>query len=101
MRITVKNEFSTRCLGFLTNRECDVHINQLGPSDGAPGGFHLRIDARYTPPHSHSFYFSQEDRIQIGLFLLAGVSLPEMTLKFDPKRHSVRLSGVVAPGSSR
>jgi hypothetical protein len=100
MRITVGNDFIARCVGFENRRECDAYINHISPTGGLPGGIHLRIATRLDPPgHSHSFYFSQEDRIRIGLFLFAGVSLPEMTLKFDPKKQLDGLAGLVGPKS--
>jgi hypothetical protein len=101
MQIRVQNELNVTCAAFESGRPSFAKFSHVRPPAGSfPGGLYLRIAAKHPPYYSHDFYFSQEDRVRIGLFLLSGVPLPELALKHYPKSLAQTL-GVVASSRDR
>lgn len=105
MTIRVENRLETTCVTLtvkhLTRR---AFFNLMEERSALPGGLHLAVDPSVAgnPRTVRHYYFSQEDRIRIGLFLLSGVPLADLNLSFG--KGQARLGGVVrsaeGPGRS-
>jgi len=95
MRVPVVNELGVACSGLPGGQAVyKATLNLIQPTGGDHGGLHLEVSSRRDPRADRHYYFSQEDRIRIGLFLLAGVPLRNLELKF---KYPKELGGVTKP----
>lgn len=90
MRVVVPNTLSAECSGWSSKKKVSTaKFNLIGADGGKPGGFHLVVHNRDDPRADRHLYFSQSDRVRIAVFLLSGISLPDLNVRLEGGQRAV------------
>ena len=92
IEIAVGHSLITECTALLpsdTTYRAEFKLIGAEGGGGAAGGFYLLVGNPHDSRADRHLYFSQSDRIRLGVLLLSGIPLPALSLILPGGRAAI------------